>query len=208
VVVKKNNIFTQIHINMLKNFIAILSLFIGFICYPQLIELKLNLHESHIVLSGNSTFGNWKSKAKSFKGNFSFIDDKNSSNPKKGFASIKINSDSIISRSKLRDGSTHKALKYKEFPFIKFTSDTGKLYKKITDKKIQLIVTGVLNIAGKSKTVSMLTNLTELSKNSLEFEGQYKLKMTDYNIKPPSVLFGLIKVEDEININYRLVFTN
>jgi len=193
---------------MPKIFFVIIIGFTSYICYPQQTELKLNLKESYITLSGRSTFGNWKSAAKYFNGNFSFIGDTNLATPKRGFASIKIKSDSIISKNKLRDKSTHKALKSEEFPFIIFNSNSGKLYRKITDKKIQLIITGVLNIAGKSRTVSLLVTLIELSKNNLKFEGYYKLKMTDYGVKPPSALFGLIKVKDEININYRLVFSN
>jgi len=192
---------------MQKNFITVLAIFIGSTCYPQQTYLKLNLQESYIKLSGTSTFGNWKSKAKSFSGYFTYVGDKDLSSPKKGSASIKIKSDSIISRNRLRDKSTHKALKSKEFPFITFTSNNGKLYKKIAENKIQLIITGILNIAGKSKKISLLVNLTKLSNNSILFKGYYKLKMTDYGVRPPSAFFGLIKVKDEILIDYRFVFS-
>ncbi len=193
---------------MLKNFTIVLIGLVGYICYPQQTELKLNQQKSYITLNGSSTFNNWKSEAKSFKGIFNFIGNNKLSSSKRGSAVIKIKIDSIVSRNRLRDKTTHKALKSKEFPFIQFTSNSGKLYKRITDKKRQLTITGILNIADVSRTITLLANLTELSKNSLEFEGHYTLKMTDYGIKPPSVLFGLIKAKGEININYYLVFSN
>jgi len=193
---------------MQKYFLITLISLIGYTCYPQQTKLKLNSQKSYIGLDGSSTFGNWKSEAKFFNGSLNYIDSFKVTSQKKGFAIIKIDVKSIASRNKLRDKATHKALKSKDFPFIIFTSNSGTFYKKISDKKNQLIVTGILTIAGVNKTIKTMTNVTELSYNELEFKGHYKLKMTDFGIKPPSVFFGLIKVKDEININYSLVFSN
>lgn len=37
--------------------------------------------------------------------------------------------------------------------------------------------------------------------------GELKIKLTDFNIKPPNKFFGLVKVRDEIFINFRILFS-
>jgi hypothetical protein len=31
--------------------------------------------------------------------------------------------------------------------------------------------------------------------------------MSDYNVKPPSLLFGLVRARDEMTLTYTLIFT-
>jgi hypothetical protein len=52
------------------------------------------------------------------------------------------------------------------------------------------MATGVYNPADKSFTVT----------------GVKKMKMTDYNVKPPTALLGTIKTGNDITISYNLKF--
>jgi hypothetical protein len=54
----------------------------------------------------------------------------------------------------------------------------------------ELMATGVYNPADKSFTVT----------------GVKKMKMTDYNVKPPTALLGTIKTGNDITISYNLKF--
>jgi LEA14-like dessication related protein len=53
----------------------------------------------------------------------------------------------------------------------------------------ELVVAGIYNPADKSFTVT----------------GINKMKMKDYNVKPPSALFGTIITGDAISISYNLI---
>ena len=58
------------------------------------------------------------------------------------------------------------------------------------NNQTELVASGIYNLADKSFTVT----------------GIKKMKMTDYNVKPPTALFGTITTGDAISISYNLKF--
>ncbi len=190
---------------MFKPVVIYFLLFQGVFCFSQNTLLKLNPQESSINLNGSSSFHKWKSKAEEFEGTLNFDGDTSLKNLNNDFIFISIKADKVMNNSKLQNKAIAKALKAKDFPLITFKSTSGNLLKKETDK-IQLEVIGTLSIAGVDKTISALVTIRKTNKN-LIFDGDYTLKMSDYNVKPPKSLFGLLKVKDTVNINYHFIFS-
>jgi polyisoprenoid-binding protein YceI len=70
--------------------------------------------------------------------------------------------------------------------------------------KVAAKTTGTLTIAGTPRTVTIDVEFT-LGAGAPEVKGSYALKMSDYGIKPPSLMFGAIKVRDPVTIRFDLV---
>jgi hypothetical protein len=94
-------------------------------------------------------------------------------------------------------------LKYKEFPFIEIIlnelviSDSTSLIPKEARVTIR--------IAGTERHYTVPLNSFSSSEESFTVGGNKVLRMTDFGLDPPSPMFGLIKVEDELDIQFDLV---
>lgn len=94
-------------------------------------------------------------------------------------------------------------LKYKEFPFIEIilnelvVSDSTSLIPR--EAKV------TIRIAGTERYYTVPLNSFSSSEESFTVGGNKILRMTDFGLEPPSPMFGLIKVEDELNIQFDLV---
>jgi polyisoprenoid-binding protein YceI len=76
-----------------------------------------------------------------------------------------------------------------------------------TPESFTLDVTGNLNIAGHVEEVSFPVKGTKVGENSYRFEGSYGLNMKDYDVDPPSAVFGTIKAGEEVDINFNVLFS-
>jgi polyisoprenoid-binding protein YceI len=64
--------------------------------------------------------------------------------------------------------------------------------------------TGTLTISGQEKVISMKINAERLSDGKATAEGEQDVLMTDFGIKPPSFMFGTLKVGNEIKVRFNL----
>jgi hypothetical protein len=95
-----------------------------------------------------------------------------------------------------------KSLKGEEYPTIKLTIQ--KIYLDIIALNGDEIVKSdiLLDIAGVQKSYTIqIENLT-IENSILVFRGTDMFKMSDFDVAPPEVLWGMIKVNDEIKINF------
>ena len=63
---------------------------------------------------------------------------------------------------------------------------------------------GTLTLGGVKKPIAIPATGVELG-GALRVTGNYNLKMTDYELTPPSLMFGRIKVRDEVTVKFDLV---
>ena len=92
-----------------------------------------------------------------------------------------------------------KALKQKEYPTIQFKTDKYTLNE--NGDVVKAI--GELTIAGFTKDVELDASLVNQSENSgFRAEGKVDIQMKDYKVKPPSLLFGTLKVANDVSIKY------
>jgi hypothetical protein len=100
------------------------------------------------------------------------------------------------------DKTMHKALQVVEHPDIVFrllrleprTGTTG---------AVRAI--GVLQIAGVEREVA-LDVTTERKDSALTVRGQLPLLMTDYGIKPPTAMLGMLKTDPKVTVAFETVF--
>ncbi len=87
-------------------------------------------------------------------------------------------------------------LNMKKYPEIIFESKSAEY--KIRDR---VDLTGQLFIRGKARLVSVILNQGSDDKESVTFTGDFKIKQTDFGMKPQSVA-GVVNVADEILIRF------
>jgi polyisoprenoid-binding protein YceI len=108
-----------------------------------------------------------------------------------------INSD----RAAAMDKKMHEALHGEEHPKVLFSA-------KGVDVSIggKQDLKGTLNIAGVENEVAVPININEAG-GKLKITGEQKILLKDYNIEPPTAMFGSIVVGDDVTVKFDLMFS-
>ncbi|MDV7394994.1 YceI family protein, partial [Arthrospira platensis SPKY1] len=100
-------------------------------------------------------------------------------------------------KGSIMDGKTHNALKYKQYSLISFQLVRADAIEK-TAAGYKIKATGNLTIAGAKKSVNMTVDAKVLSDGSVNFKGSKALKMTDFNVDPPTAMMGALTVGNDV----------
>jgi len=101
----------------------------------------------------------------------------------------------------LMDTRAYDALKAEKNPTISFKLLSATPTSNTANKSV-FKVTGELTISGTTKQIEMTANATKNADGSVIITGSQNLKMTQFGIKPPSFMFGALKVTDNLTIDY------
>jgi polyisoprenoid-binding protein YceI len=96
------------------------------------------------------------------------------------------------------DKNMHKALKVEQFPDITFT------LARLEGASGSLRGVGTLRIVGVEREV-VLVITTEPRGNTLVVKGRLPLLMTDYGIKPPTALLGMLKTDSKVTVTFEAI---
>jgi polyisoprenoid-binding protein YceI len=159
-----------------------------------------------VTINGTSNLHSWDEKVTTVSGNGTVNWDNGSF--ELVAVNIKMDVHSIQSdMGSAMNNKTYKALKADANPEIIFALNvpvkaiqTGANEKTVTAK-------GNLTIAGITKAVDMKVKISMQEKGKFVVEGSQSIKMSDYNIDPPTALFGTLKTGNEITINFKTNFT-
>lgn len=157
-----------------------------------------------IVIEGTSNIHDWDMK--SDKGTFSGTFDVNTSGLPTGLSALSFSlpAQSLKSEHTAMDKNTYKALNTSQYPAISFTSGAA-IIKQEGAAGYTLTTKGQLTISGTTRDVLLTANGVVNPDRSITYSGQYRLKMTDYKVEPPSIMFGAIKTGDDIVVKFSLV---
>lgn len=111
---------------------------------------------------------------------------------------------SLKSKDAALDKNMYKALKADVHPTITFTLDRfDRRISTGTLPGVPVTVKGRLTIAGVEKSIEMdLQAIPGLA--DLHVQGRYALRMSDYGIKPPTMMMGAVRVKDLVMIHFDL----
>lgn len=198
-------------ISYLKSLGLFFFLIIG--CFPNLeAQSNYKIVESgatDMKLSGTSTLHDWEMNSKSCTGNALF---KFELVKKENLISLKSLTFSLVvedlkSEEKTLDNNAYKALKTDEYKDITYTLISAKIVSR-KNQEYLLKTRGSLIIAGVTKIISMNVTCTVNKDSTITCTGFKTLKMTDYNVKPPTFMLGAMKTGDTIKLDFILVYTN
>jgi len=153
------------------------------------------------TIQGTSTLHDWESQITEIEGKGSF-QTKDKLLTAIQDATIKITVEGIKSdKGKKMDRKTYETFKSDKNPFITYSFSNAAI--KINASHVVTIdATGNLSMAGTSKSVSLSANGKELPNGDLQLTVSKKINMTDYNMEPPVMFLGTIKVGDEITVRF------
>jgi polyisoprenoid-binding protein YceI len=117
---------------------------------------------------------------------------------------IKMEVRSIKSENSTMNKNTYKALKADTYPQITFVLSAPPGVITPNASGIMMTARGNLTIAGVTKPVDMRIKVSSAEGGKLTFEGSYKIKMTDFGVKPPTAILGTLKTGNEITINFKV----
>lgn len=175
--------------------------------------IKFNVsEETSMTVSGTSTLHDWTSEVSTVTG-YVEVGEKmvKKRKAKNGDAinSIKIvvPVKSIISpRGADMDKKTYAAFKSKDHPEIIFELNDNSIMG-ASGNTFTVTAKGKLTMAGKTNDVELSVNGVIISSEKLSFTGSYKLNMVEYDMKPPSALYGTIVTGEEVEIKFELIVT-
>ena len=97
------------------------------------------------------------------------------------------------------------ALKEKDHPNIMFNLNAAELAETAGEDSLTsftLNLSGNMNIAGTVKEVTFPVEGIPQADGSYRFTGSYEMNMKDYNVDPPSAMFGAIKSGEVVTIEF------
>ncbi|MEN3335447.1 MAG: hypothetical protein V7641_4812 [Blastocatellia bacterium] len=106
-------------------------------------------------------------------------------------------------RNKIQTTMRDEVLEVNNYPEITFRS-TAITATRVEEGKYRTKITGDLTLHGTTRAITM-TAMVTFYEASLQAEGQFALRQSDYGIKPVSVAGGTIKVKDELKFAFNIV---
>ncbi len=101
------------------------------------------------------------------------------------------------------DKNMRAAMKAGKFPEVVFKVSHYTLGP-AADGKTPVAADGDLTISGTTKPAAIKGTL-RFSADGMRLSGSYPLKMSDFGVTPPTLMFGTIKVRDEVTVRFDLV---
>src|SRR4051812_41955178 len=180
-----------------------LVLFLTVISNTATAQVKYRSEDLTILIKGTSSLHDWE--IKSDKGQFEALFVLGPNYNITGISGLKftVQSKSLKSGHDMMDNNTYKALKTSDFNSISFVLKNAVINQQDANN-YQLKCIGNLSIAGTTKETELIASCKLNADKTFSCSGAKKLKMTDYNVKPPTVLMGTIKTGDEISVAYNL----
>ena len=109
-------------------------------------------------------------------------------------------------RGATMNNKIQKALQSDIHPLVIYSQTEEASYTFDEQNQVYLISsTGIIEMAGTSKEVTVKVE-GRLENDLLTLKGSYPLLLSDYNIDPPSAMFGQIQTKNEISIHFNFVY--
>lgn len=167
---------------------------------------------TEVKISGTSTLSDWSVTGKDLTGDLVFTAQRTgnkTSQPPVGRitrAEALLNVSNIHGeRGEAMDNKMYNALKREEHPTIRFVLQKPIELTNWNGSKHALTATGELSMAGRTKEFSCEMKLS-CDNNTWTFTGEKSMKLSDFEITPPSAMFGQIVTGDEIRIAFLLIY--
>jgi len=188
--------------------IALIALILPVMGWSQSTEYQVD-ESSSIVIFGTSNVHDWEAEVKEMDLSV-FLDPARlgKENPENPVTNVTLNVpvESIESGKGGMDKRIRKALKHDDHPEIMFNINSAEMADTVlSDNAFMIDIKGNLNIAGVVKEVTFPVKGVKTESNGYRFEGSYSMNMTDYEVDPPSAMFGAIKSGEEVRIEFNIL---
>ncbi len=170
--------------------------------YIQAQTFNLKNTESTVTVFGTSSLHDWHVVAETKSGQIIF---KDLETGELETCTLDVVSQSLKSGKKAMDKNTYKALKTETYKSIFFQLTS---VQSIIDKgigKFLIKCQGDLTITNVKKQIPIEFTI-EIIQDKIIVTGSKSIKMTDFNIEPPTALLGTIRTGNEITIQFKTIY--
>ena len=174
----------------MSKYIILLVLFpLSLIIYAQdSYTLSAN---SKLIIDGTSTVHDWTVTANTLEGSVKVEE----GSPKEIDFHVTV-ADIKSERGATMDKKMHAALQKEPHPKVMF---------ELQAVKNESVLVGTLSIAGKQQEVEIAGKI-DVSDSHLKISGEHDIALKDYDIEPPTAMFGQVIVGDNVTVKFELVF--
>ncbi len=167
---------------------------------------------SRLWIEGRSNINEFECQANKYFGEASLMDNDDQIEFQRGeqeqvFLQVEIRVDGFECGKSRMNRDLQEALKSSEFPEITFLFDSAEILEMPSshDEAFQLEVKGSLTVAGNSRDIRFNARAYFLESHKVRAIGKTTIKMSDFDVVPPTALMGLIKADDELSVNFDLI---
>lgn len=164
---------------------------------------------SSMQIEGTSNVHDWTADVEQMDFNIDFnssaLNSDSLSNPVNNL-SLTIPVDDIESGKGGMNRKMHGALKKDDHPTITFDLLSSEIVKSNSDTSFVLDVTGTLNVAGVDKEINFPVEASVQDDGTYKFTGQYETDMREFDVEPPSAMFGAVRSGEMVTISFELFF--
>ena len=186
-------------IKNLKSMKYLSIILLGFFSFHSFSQVRFHPESSKIAVQGTSTLHDWESLVKMEDVKVELHIEE--ADPLLlGHLRLTIPAKSIKSGESMMDNKTYEALKAEKHPVIQYEAA---VFEYREDKVV--VSVGKLKIAGTERNIPVTANFKIDPNNQIPFTGSVSFKMTDFNISPPTAMFGTMKTGDEVTIEYKII---
>jgi len=165
------------------------------------IEYKI-APESHLWLVGTATTGSWTCGTGELSG---YGIPSTSVRPADVRVSIKVKN--LDCGNRFMNNDMYDAMNADQFPTIEYRLISARRIPSTDNDTVwmKLQTTGTLDLNGVSKQLNMQVNVRRLSGDRIQAVGSIGMLMSDFNVTPPSALFGLVKASNELEVRFDII---
>ena len=99
-----------------------------------------------------------------------------------------------------------KAIKAKEFPTVVFRASSYDLAR--TSDSVSVTLNGSLTLGGVEKPITVKAFAKPGDNGTLIVSGTREVRMTEFGLKPPTLMLGTMKVDEKITVGFDVVLKN
>lgn len=159
----------------------------------------LNIKSSVITIAGTTNIHDFTTESTGASGQLVFEGDKAIA------LTVEIPVRSIKSGENAMDKRTYGAFNDAQNPIISFKmTEVNSILKDGLD--ILVNVTGDLSMGGSSNKVTLEAKGKMEEPGVYTFQGSIPIVMSDWKMKPPTAILGVMKVGDKVTVNYNVTF--
>jgi len=162
-------------------------------------------NDNCIELSGTSTVEDWSMTAFVFSGDAVFTTEPGYYITGLALLHFSLPVTNLKSEKKQLDENAYQALKTNQFKTIDYKLTSAKITGE-KDDKYRIATVGDLTVSGVTKQVAIVMSCAPNKNFSITCDGEFIIKMSDYDIEPPHFFDGLMSTGESVTIDFSMRF--
>lgn len=167
--------------------------------------VALVVESGTVKVSGTSNVHDWTCNAKRFDADFQVRRQDGGDLPSRVTrAGVTIPVEALDCGDGQMDGNLRKALRADAHPTITFEMTAHEMVPTpLKPGSFQVLAKGTLTIAGSAQPIELTVDGT-VEGDRLRIHGSYRMAMSDFGVKPPTAMLGLMKTGDTVTVEFDL----